>query len=631
MVAQNVDRQRVENLGPAERIIQTLTAFTDHLQHGRPGMVVKDARSNTGVRWSPVTWVLENDQKVAYQLDKVGTKTVKTRLGILGADNQIREGNKIIGEYRKPGLFPEVATYLYRQIAEVYKLDNEFAAHWASWSFPKEHRDLKVLLAAFMLVQSRAGDPVRDEHGGVMFNDDDFRAVGEAMCLIRAKDDINPKLLLRIGEVLDLPGVAQINRELGFGKSARKPAHGRYNKAIEKWLAQRERNPKMLEGLVKAGFRNTVMDLARRVGYKPTSPQFFQTLRWKQKQSADGRRELAIGMAVSKAESWEGMTEGDICQRIVDTKPNWKRVVGLLPASVGMTRAIVAAAIESGSFSDADLIISTPTLEELGLLTVQTIKDRWQKAVNQAENQRAANIAKRVKNQDTVEILQAAADKATQKALEEVTRDLRIYVVVDKSGSMEGAIERAKDYLAMFLQAFPLGQLHVSVFNTVGSEVVIKAPNKAAVEHAFKGHTAGGGTSYAEGIKVLTRHKPKDTEDALFIFVGDEGDQGIAPLIRVFEAAEFKPVAFGLLEVSGNRYGQGTIIKDAAVRLGIPCFQMDEQMFKNSDPYAIPRLLRNLVATTPVGEKAKATARQTRKSLVEEVLATPLLTKPVWA
>jgi hypothetical protein len=73
---------------------------------------------------------------------------------------------------------------------------------------------------------------------------------------------------------------------------------------VEKWLAYREENTKLLEGLVKAGFRTSVIELARRVGYKPTSPKFFQILRWKQVQAQDGRREVAVGQEIAKAETW---------------------------------------------------------------------------------------------------------------------------------------------------------------------------------------------------------------------------------------------------------------------------------------------------------------------------------------
>lgn len=624
MTNQQIDPQRLETLGPAEKIVQALTTYTDHMVHNRPGMIIADGRSKTGVRWEPVTWKEENGEKVVYRLQKIGKRQTRTRVGVLQDNGQVMERGRRVGEYRKPGLFPEVATWLYRQIADVWKLDNEFAARWASWAFAKEHRDLKVVLTAFMLVQDRSGEPIIED-GEVLFHDDDFRAVGEAMCLIRAKDDINPKLLFRIGDVLNLPGVAEINRELGFGRSARNPARGRYYKAVEKWLRYREDNPKMLEGLVKAGFRTTVMALARRVGYKPSTPKFFELLRWKQSQAKDGRRTLAIGVEVGKADSWEGLTEKQICESIVATKPNYKRIVGMLPPEIGLTRAVMAAAIQAGSMSDADLIILTPTLEELGLLKVKGVQARWKKATEKAENQRAANIAKRVRSKEAKEGLQEASDAAAKKVLEEVVRDMRIYVIVDVSGSMGGAIEKAKEYLSKFLVGFPLERLHVSVFNTMGREVAIKAASAKAVEHAFRGFKAGGGTAYHQGVRVLAKHKPLPGEDAVMLFVGDQGDYNLGQLVQAVNDSGINPVAFGMLNVVG-RHRVGTIVYDAARHLEIPCFDIDEGIF--NDPYAVTRTIRNLIAATPVQAGPR---QQKRTTLVEEILKTPLLTKPVWA
>jgi hypothetical protein len=625
-------QQRIEALGPAEQIITTLTRFTDHVVHNRPGMVVKDANHARGVRWSPVIWKEEDGKKVVYESRKVGRKRQRVKVGVMNGTSQIKDGRKVIGEYRKPGLFRESAAYLYRQVAEVWKMDNEFAARWASWAFPQENRDMKVVLAAFMLVQNRLGDAVIED-GEVLFYDDDYRAVGEAMCLIRADKDLNPKLLLRVGDVLDLPEIAEINRELGFGVSARRPPRGRYYKVVEKWLRYREENVKMLEGLVRAGFRTTVMKLAQRVGYKPTSDQFFEILRWKQKQSADGRRTMAIGKKVKKAETWENKTEKQICQLITKEKPSWKLIAGKLPPKVGMTRAIVAASVEAGCMSDQDLIIMTPTFEELGLLKVKSVEKRWKEALEKAENQRAANIARNVKSKEAKEGLEKAVDKATEKALEEVTRDLRVYCCIDKSASMQGALERAQDYLTRFLGGFPLERLHVSVFNTVGKELEIKAPKAAAVRQAFRGHTAGGGTSYAEGVRAITHHAPKAGEDCLFLFVGDEEDNSTARLVDAIRKSETNPVAFGLLKVKSNMWGgagYGSIVTDAAAQLGIPCFAIDETMFTADDPYAVTRLLRNLIASTPVGKTVGGVAPR-RKSLVEEILETKLLQKPVWA
>jgi len=622
-------QKRVEALGPAERIVQSLTTFTDHLMHNRPGLLTKDAHAPLGVKWEPVIWKDEGGKKVVYRSSKIGKKTTRVRVGTMNGDFTVKEGRTIVGTYRKPGLFPETVAHYYRQVAEVWKLDNEFAAHWASWSFPREHRDLKVVLCAFMLVQNRKGEPVV-ENGEILFRDEDYRNVGEAMCLIRAKIDMNPKLLLRVGDILNLKEVAEINRELGFGKSARNPVFGRYYKVVEKWLRYREENLPMLEGLIKAGFRTTVMKLARRVGYKPTSDKFFQALRWKQVQSKDGRRELAIGKKVKKAESWVGKTEKEVCEIITDKKPGWKRIVGLIPKEVGMTRAVVAAAVEAGCLSDQDLIIITPTLEELGLLKVPEVEKRWKAALEKAENQRAANIAKNVKTKVAKEGLQEAVDKATEKALTEVAKDMRVYVVVDKSGSMEGALDRAQDYLTKFLGGFPMDRLHVSVFNTIGTEINIRAPKAAAVRQAFAGHKAGGGTSYASGVNVLTKYKPKEGEDSLIIFVGDEQDQGFGALEQTIRGSSINPVAFGLLKVKANMGYDGDIVTRTAATLGIPCFNVDEKMFTSNDPYAITRMLRDLVAATPVGKRI-GPAVANRKSLVEEILGTALLQKPVWA
>jgi hypothetical protein len=614
-----------EDLGAAERIIQTLLGYSDHMVHNRPGMVVTDARHTLGVRWEPVTHKEEGGEKVVYRLSKIGKREVKTKVGVLRADGKIVNGGRApCGEYRPAGLFPEVVAWFYQQVAEVWKADNEFAARWASFQWPQEHRDLKVVLAAFMLVQARKGDPILDG-GKVVFHDDDFRDVGEAMCLLFRKDgkDFNPKLLLRVHEVLTLPAVAAINRALGFGRSARTAFLGRWPKAVEKWLQHREQNPKLLEGLVKAGFRTTVMELARRIGYKPETPGFFEILRWKQAQAKDGRRTLAIGKAVKAAESWVGLTEEQVCQRITQEKPNWKLLVGRLPKELGVTRAIMAAAIESGSLSDKDLIILTPTLEELGLLNVQSVRERWEKATRAVEDMRAANIARNVKSQAVKEQLQQAADSALQKAVEKVIKNLRVYFIVDISGSMHDSLPRAKAIIGRFLQGFPLASLHVAVFNTAGREVQIGHASAAGVDKAFRGISAGGGTNYGMGVRALRDHKPKDDEDTLFIFVGDEGQSGTFD--EEVRQSGLRPLAFGLVKVPGEDYG---CVTNTAAVLGVPCFRIDENTF--ADPYAIPRAVQALVAATPVGKVAQA-ARVVRLTLVDQILKTDLLKKPVWA
>lgn len=615
----------IETLGPAERIIQTLLTYNDHLYHNRSGLVVADERSPVKVKWLPVTYKEENGQKVVYHIEKIGRRQRKTRMGVMGNDNIVRENGRQVGEYRKPGLFPEVAAWMYQQAAEVWKLDNEFAARWASYAYEQDHRDLKVVLAALMLVQNRKGDPIR-ENGEVVFHDDDFRDIGEAMVLLLNRKDFNPKLLLRVHDLLSLPQVAEINRKLGFGRSARKPFYGRWSKAVEKWLRFREENLPLLNGLVKAGFRKTVMELSRRCGYKPLTPKFFEVLRWKQVQAKDGHREIAIGQEVAKAETWEGLSESEICQKIIADKPNYKRIVGMVPSTIGLTRAIVAAAIEARSVSDKDLIILTPTLEELGLLQDPEVKNIWEEAMKKANDMRALNIASRVQNRETKEKLQEAADNAVKTAVEQEMKNIRLYFMVDVSGSMEGAIEQAKIYLEKFLQAFPADRIHIATFNTMGREITLKSATAAGVRNAFAGVRAGGGTDYSSGVRALQNHKPNQDEDVLFIFVGDEGAANFPNAVR---QSGLNPVAFGLLKVTDPRWPERRFaVQETAAALGIPCFMIDEGIF--SDVYAVPRTLRNLIASTPVTQ-GNFVGQQRRVSLAEQIVKTDLLEKPIWA
>lgn len=365
------------------------------------------------------------------------------------------------------------------------------------------------------------------------------------------------------------------------------------------------------------------MELARRIRYKPKSERFFEILRWKQAQSKEGHRTILVGEDVKPAETWQGLSEEQICERVVADKPNYKRLTGLLPPEVGLTPAIMAAAVEAGSLSDKDLIILTPTLEELGLLEVSAIKKRWTESVKKAEDSRAAKIAARVTKKETAETLQDAADTAVKAAVEDVARDIRVYFMVDISSSMINAIEAAKTYVAKFLQSFPLERLHVAVFNTRGREVTLRHASAAGVEQAFRGIKAGGGTDYGSGIRALDKYKPQEGEDVLFFFVGDEE---ASPFDAHVVASGLNPVAFGFVRIETQWGGRADAVQVTASRLGIPCFLVDERTFE--DPYAIPRTIRNLVASTPVG---RVRGGASRKSLLDQILATELLKKPAWA
>jgi hypothetical protein len=245
-------------------------------------------------------------------------------------------------------------------------------------------------------------------------------------------------------------------------------------------------------------------------------------------------------------------------------------------------------------------------------------------------------VARNVRSASLKAKLVEAAEQATAKVIEKATQDMRIYCMVDRSGSMTGAIERAKTYLAKLLIGFPLERLHVSVFESTGKEITIKAAKAAAVEAAFRGIGASGGTSYSVGLQTLLHHKPKPGEDVLLLWIGDEEGEDGARLAQTVRQSGLNPVAFGLLHVGADQGGtfggrfRGTTVKDAAANLGLPCFNLDEGMF-NEDPYAVTRILSRVIASTPVGKAVAGQPAPVRVTLIDQILKTDLLKVPVWA
>src|SRR5262249_14261732 len=367
----------------------------------------------------------------------------------------------------------------------------------------------------------------------VLFHDDDYRNVGEAMVKLYERGSnrmMNPKLIQRVGEVLSLPGVVTMNRTLNFGNPhKRKPFVGRYYNAVTDWLEFRETNSSLLEGLKKSGYSKTVQSLARMVGYKPKSKRFFEVLGWKQKQAAEGHRSIGLTDLEIRKTSFEGLSEKEICEKIVAEKLGWKQVMGMLPKKLGLTRAIFVAMLDQ--FSDKDLTILTPTLEEFGLLKHEPIKQRWQEALLKQEDQRARNIAKNIRDRETAQQLEDSADAVVTKAVAEATKeaDIHIMFLIDASGSMQGAIETSKAALSMIVQGFPPEKLHIVSFNTVGTVLKPRHYSAAGIQHMLKGIGASGGTIYSSALKAFHEkgvRLPAGANLILFAVGDEEGEEG---------------------------------------------------------------------------------------------------------
>ena len=578
--------------GPAEKLLDVVLSSSAHLWHNRPGLDV-------GGTWHA----------------KRGAKK-----------DLVARGTPV-----KPGLFVPAAERLYSQLCEIYRLNAELMARFASYALTKtEWRDLKVACAALMLVQPKAGQPIKDDDGNVAFNDDDFRAVGEAMVLFYEKKStkmLTPKAVLRIAELLETEAIATLNKAAGFSDAGSKKAPlGRWKRAAQRWLAAREKNLPMLQGLVKAGYKETIKSIARKCGYKPESAAFFEVLGWKQKQASGGHRQVGLtGLKLQKRERFDGLSEAEICESIVMQKLSYKDVVGRLPKDIGLTPAIMVACLPS--LSDRDLRILTPTLEELGLMAEPEIRKRWEKAIAESTDQRALNIVKNVRGKELREKLAEASDNAAKNAVKEASKDqpIEVMFLIDKSGSMEGAIDKSKEALSRMLAGFPPDRLHIACFDTVGTVLKPKAPNRAAVQHMLASIKAAGGTVHAAGIRALALSgvKVQKGSKLIVIVVGDECGEDGAQLARAFGEYGYDVAAMAIIvSVSGTR---GRTVQECARALKVPYSEVQVDQF--DDPYQVPRVLGALLEAPALGPQAGA-AIAAQVGWLERVLATPILVLP---
>lgn len=573
------------HVGPAERLLDLVLQSSAHLWHNRPGL-------DAGGVWMP-------------------------RKGAARSRGRARDGSPVA-----PGLFVPAASLLYGKLLDIYLLNATLMAHFASYVLEKtEWRDLKVACAALMLVQPRAGQPIKGDDGKVEFHEDDYRAIGEAMVLRYEKQStrmLTPRGILRIAELLETPAIAELNRIAGFADpTSSSPPLGRWTKAATRWLMVREENPAMLEGLVRAGFKSTLKQLARKVGYKPATQRFFELLGWKQKQSDGGHRTVGlVTLKVEKKKRFNDLSEAEICEAIVEQRLSYKETIGRLPKGMGLTPAIMAALLPT--LSDRELRILTPTLEELGLMTDRDVQARWQQALARTTDQRGLHIAKNVRSRELKEQLEASADVAAQRAREESDGgDVHVIFLVDKSGSMEGAIELSKEALTRILAGFDPARVHIASFDTMGMVLRPKAPTRAAVEHMLRGITASGGTIHYTGLMALHSAGVRIPVGAplLLVVVGDEAGESGQTLANSLRQLDYAPSAIALF--LSVRHERGSTVRDCARALGVGFSEVDVRSF--DDPYQVPRVLKTLLeAPAPRGVPSTG--------WVDKVMSVPLLT-----
>ncbi|MBN1206445.1 MAG: VWA domain-containing protein, partial [Myxococcaceae bacterium] len=188
--------------------------------------------------------------------------------------------------------------------------------------------------------------------------------------------------------------------------------------------------------------------------------------------------------------------------------------------------------------------------------------------------------------------------------------------LIDKSGSMEGAIEQSKEALSRILAGFPMDKLHIASFDTVGTVLKPKAASRMAVQHMLQGIKASGGTTHASAVHALHRDGVAVPAGAklIVIVVGDEAGEAGDQFARAFRECGYTVAALALLVSVAS--ARGNTVRSCASQLRVPFSDVSVDQF--ADPYQVPRVLKALLdAPTAVGAS--------QSGWVERVMRTPLL------
>jgi hypothetical protein len=235
---------------------------------------------------------------------------------------------------------------------------------------------------------------------------------------------VEPKLVLRVIQLANL--------KISLSKKYKEATHfpKSLKTALRKYIRYRENNLQMIKGIKKAGLRKVLMNLYRMARIAP-STEVAEILRWKQK---DGRK-----IKVEQALSFENMSDIDIAKKIRKEKINPIVALGILPERIS---PVVAVAILEQTTGNQAVILHS-LFERQGLLKHDEIVKLFEEKIKIAKD--AINRVERMNTVMSDKVEKVLKEEKSKKRKEEFGEIGKIFVHIDISGSMESAIEFAKE------------------------------------------------------------------------------------------------------------------------------------------------------------------------------------------
>lgn len=383
----------------------------------------------------------------------------------------------------------------------------------------------------------------------------------------------------------------QVARVLDFMKKSLGKVPRSTRTAIEQYLRRREADPKFFDRAVIRQ-RKAMKQLYASLHIKPN--ERAEAILFKETPPVDSL--LFVLKQLAKAETPEAQAK-----LIVEHRLPYPIAVGALKT---MSPVVMIALINAMSPQEA--INNLNALKQRGAFEHPEVKALLDQKLELAQKdgrvsafkaQIAADAADL--DEETVARLEKIVDEQVKKR-GKISRPTAL--LVDKSGSMENAIELGKR-IAALISGITEAELFVYAFDAVPYPVKAEGKELSDWEKAFKMIKAGGSTSGGCAVEIMRKRSQRVEQ---LIIVSDEQENSapyLAPALEAYQK-ELKTDANVVLVKVGNPSGymEKTLKEKGAT--------VDTFTFKG-DYYALPNLIPML-------------CRPSRLDLLMEILETPL-------
>lgn len=489
--------------------------------------------------------------------------------------------------YSKNKLVEEKFKTAAELFAKLCKQDPTFLVHFAVWCSKQDSKDLQLLSIYFNFLSDGDGQAF---FTGSKLNKPNYRQVSSALL-----QELSPHLVERILNLghkrFEVPGLLNNSKHLPTAMVT----------AVRKYLKYREANPQLIEGIKRSGLANKFKQLYR-LSHTSPSAECAGLLNWPQKDNKE--------IKIQKLPDFNNLSSDQIVEELTKNKLSPTVALSVLPPNK-ITASVAKVLLENSTGNQA--IILYNWFARNGHLENTSIKDLFKDKIKQSTTavDRIDTLTRNATAEDKQEMAQVRSEKRKSQAN---TGSLgKIFLSIDQSGSMQTAIEFAKDRASIIAECIEDANSNFrwGLFNTQGKVLPLpKSFTKEGFYQSLYGVRAGGGTDclslYADARKFGAK---------IDIYVTDSEDTLPDPTQRIEKyhlshPEHSKPRLAVIIDFNPSEMKLENGLKNA----GIPVVRIKPDAIKES------ALVAQSIRTALIGELA----------IIEEILNTPLPKLPVW-